>query len=157
MPKRSNLVDEIMVRSEYKYHTLGVWVFISCSSEGRGLGTGSYLLPGKRNLTWAGRSRTRGPPGGAAASPCRRRREASSGDAKRRSKWAPKSASVASTAAPRLRLAEQQHSSRFREARVDQQISRLGEGGTGARGASEGRGLRGGAEGGAGGGGAGGF
>ena len=118
MPKRSNLVDEIMVRSEYKYHTLGVWVFISCSSEGRGLGTGSYLLPGKRNLTWAGRSRTRGPPGGAAASPCRRRREASSGDAKRRSKWAPKSASVASTFSTvispprlRLRLVEQQSSS----------------------------------------------
>jgi len=44
MPKRSNLVDEIMVRSEYKYHTLGVWVFISCSSEGRGFDTGSYSV-----------------------------------------------------------------------------------------------------------------
>ena len=34
--KRSNLVGKIMVRSEYKYHTLGVWVFDFAQKDGKG-------------------------------------------------------------------------------------------------------------------------
>jgi hypothetical protein len=34
--KRSNLVGKIMVRSEYKYHTLRVWVFDFAQQDGKG-------------------------------------------------------------------------------------------------------------------------
>jgi hypothetical protein len=34
--KRSNLVCKTTVRSEYKYHTLGVWVFDFAQQDGKG-------------------------------------------------------------------------------------------------------------------------
>ena len=36
LQKRSNLVGKIMVRSEYKYHTLGLWVFDFAPQDGKG-------------------------------------------------------------------------------------------------------------------------